>query len=50
MIWLIPHVVPLPTPAVSFERNATRYWAHLPWHLPCLRVWRITSPLKLEEP
>ena len=49
-IGLNPGVVPLPTAAVLLQGNGTRYWAHLLWHLPRLRVWGITSPLKLEEP
>ena len=50
MIWLNPGVLPLSTLAVPLERNGTCEWAYLPWQLPRLRVWGITSRLKLKEP
>ena len=50
MIWLNLDVVPPPTPADPLEEINTCSWAHLLRLLPHLRVWGITSPLKLEEP
>ena len=47
MISLNPGVVPPPTPASPVKRDWYALMAHLRRLLPRLRVWGITSPLKL---